>query len=89
MREQDFCTLVLWFFSEPKEELGAPTPWSFVGSSATSTTLRLGVERRRHLCAGDVKTPTILVKLLSGKRDQGDPGCVHERDLIAGKRYSS
>ena len=42
--------------SEPKEELGAPTPWSLVGSSETSTTLRLGVERRRHLCAGDVET---------------------------------
>jgi hypothetical protein len=28
-------------------------------------------------------------KLLSGKRDQGDPDCVHGRDLIAEKRYSS
>ena len=28
-------------------------------------------------------------KLLSGKRDQGDRDCVHGRDLIAGKRYSS
>ena len=26
-------------------------------------------------------------KLLSGKRDQGDRDCVHERDLISGKRY--
>ena len=28
-------------------------------------------------------------KLLSGKRDQGDRDCVHGRDLIARKRYSS
>ena len=80
---------MLWFVSEPKEELGAPTPWSLVGSSATSTTLRLGVERRRQLCAGDVETPPFLVKLLSGKRDQCDRDCVHGRDLIVGKRYSS
>ena len=77
--------LVSWFLSELKEELGMPTPWSLVGSSATSMTLRLGVERRRQLCAGDVETPPFLVKLLSGKRDQGDRDCVHGRDLIAVK----
>ena len=66
--------LVSWFLSEPKEELGAPTPWSLVGSSAMSTTLRLGVERRQQLCAGDVETPSFVEKLLSGTRDQGDRG---------------
>ena len=29
------------------------------------------------------RPPPFLVKLLSGKRDQGDRDCVHERDLIA------
>ena len=45
--------------------------WRLAGKS---TTLRFGVERRRHLCAGDVETPPFLVKLLSGNRDQGDRG---------------
>ena len=81
--------LVTWFYSELKEDLGVPTPWSLVGSSAMSTTLRFGVERRRQLCAGDVETPPFLVKLLSGKRDQGDRNCVHRRDLIVVKQYSS
>ena len=68
---------------EPPLVLGVPAPWSLGGSLATSSTLRFGVERRRHLCAGDVETPPFLVKLLSGKRDQGDRDCVHGRDLIA------
>ena len=45
---------------EPPLVLGVPAPWSLGGSPATSSTLRLGVERRRHLCAGDVETPTLL-----------------------------
>ena len=28
------CAFVLWFLSEPKEDFGAPAPWSFEGSSA-------------------------------------------------------
>ena len=64
--------------------LGVLAPQSLGGSPATSSTLRFGVERRRHLCAGDVETPPFLVKLLSGTRGQGDRDCVHERDLIAG-----
>ena len=51
-----------------------PAPWSFGGSPTTSTTLQLGVERRRHLCAGDVETPSFVEKLLSGTRGQGDRG---------------
>ena len=39
--------------------LGVPAPWSLGGSPVTSSTLRLGVERRRHLCAGDVETPIL------------------------------
>jgi hypothetical protein len=39
-----------------------------------STTLQLGVERRRHLCAGTWRFPSFVEKLLSGKRGQGDRG---------------
>ena len=74
---------VLWFLTEPKEDFGVPAPWSFEGLPATSSTLRLGVERRRHLCAGDVETPILLEKLFSGTRGQGDRDCVHGRDLVA------
>jgi len=42
--------------------------------AGTSTTLRLDVERRRHLCAGDVETPSFVEKLLSGTRGQDDRG---------------
>ena len=59
-------------------------PWSLGGSPTTFSTLRLGVERRRHFYAGDVETPSFLVKLFSGTRGQGDHDCVHGRDLIVG-----
>ena len=63
--------------------------------------LRLGVERRRQFCAGDVETPILVEKLLSRKRDQGDReldaslgavalvACqdVLGRDMVAEKRY--
>ena len=39
------------------------------------------------LCGG-CGDPTLIGELLSGKWDQGDCDCVHERDLIAVKRYS-
>ena len=74
---------VLWFLTEPKEDFGALAPWSFEGSPATSSTFRLGVERRRHLCAGDVETPSFVEKLLSGTWGQGDRDCVHGKDLVA------
>jgi len=45
---------------EPHLVLGVPATWSLVGSPATSSTLQLGVERRRHLCAGDLETLTLL-----------------------------
>ena len=35
------------------------------------------------LCARDVETPILCVKLLSGTRGQGDRDCVHGRDLVA------
>ena len=73
------CALCLGSRREPPLVLGVPGPWSLDGSPATSSTLRLGVERR---------PPPFLVKLLSGKRDQGDRDCVRGRDLITVKQYS-
>ena len=58
--------------------------WWLAGKS---TTLRLGVERRRQLCAG-TETPPSWAISLSEDRDQGDRDCVYGRDLIAGKQYS-
>ena len=59
---------VLWFISEPKQELGAPAPWSVKlagnvidpptwGGAATT------------LCAGDVETP-----ILCGRSSLVEPG---------------
>ena len=45
---------------EPHLVLGVPATWSLGGSPATSSTLRFGVERQRHLCAWDVETPALL-----------------------------
>jgi len=54
------CALCLGSRREPPLVLGVPAPWSLGGLPASSSTLRLGVEQRRHLCAGDVETPTLL-----------------------------
>ena len=67
---------------------GAPAPWSNWWLAGKSVTLRLGVERRRQFCAG-TETPPSWAISLSEDRDQGDRDCVHGRDLIAEKRYSS
>ena len=37
---------------------------------------------------GTWRPPSLVEKLLSGTRDQGDHDCVHGRDLIAVKQYS-
>ena len=47
------CAFVLWFFSEPKLYLGAPASLELWWLAGKSTTLQLGVERRRRYCAGD------------------------------------
>ena len=44
-----------------------------------SSTLRLGVERRRQLCAGDMETPFLSGKLLSGTRDLSE--CYNNMDV--------
>ena len=74
---------VLWFFSEPKQELGAPAPWSLEDSPATSCDPPTWCGAATTLCAGDVETPSFVEKLLSGTRGQGDRDCVHGRDLVA------
>ena len=73
---------VLWFISELKQELGAPAPWS-VKLAGNVSTLRLGVERRRHFVRGTWRPPFFVEKLLSGTRGQGDRDCVHGKDLVA------
>ena len=70
-----------------QQVFSAPASWSIWWLAGTPSTLRLGVERRRQLCAGDVGTPILCGKLLSGKRDHGDRDCVHGRDLVAEKQY--
>ena len=82
------CTLCFGSRREPPLVLGVPAPWSLGGPPATSSTLRLGVERRRHLCAG-TETPPSWAISLSEDRGQGDRDCVYGRDLIAEKGYSS
>ena len=49
---------VLWFISEPKQELGAPAPWSvkLAGNVIDPPTLCVAATT---LCAGDVETPIL------------------------------
>ena len=72
---------VLWFSSEPKQELGAPAPWS-VKLAGNVIDLPTWCGAATTLCAGDMKTPSFVEKLLSGTRGQGDRDCVHGRDLV-------
>ena len=74
---------VLRFFSEPKEEFGAPAPWSFEGSPARHRPSDLVWSGDDNLCAWDVETPSLVEKLLSGTRCQGDYDYVHGKDLVA------
>jgi len=74
---------VLRFFSEPKEEFGAPAPWSFEGSPARHRPSDLVWSGDDNIVRGTWRPPSFVEKLLSGTRDQGDRDCVHERDLVA------
>ena len=70
-----------WFISEPKQELGAPAPWSVkLAGNVIDPPTWCGAATT--LCAGDVETPSFVEKLLSGTRGQGDRDCVHGRDLV-------
>ena len=79
---------VLRFFSEPKEDFGAPAPWSIGGSPARQRPSGLVWSGVDNIVRG-AETPPSWARSLSGKRDQGDRDCFHGRDLIAVKRYSS
>ena len=69
--------------SNLQEELGALAPWSFEARRQRRRPFDLVWSGVDDLCAGDVETPSLVKKLLSGTRDQGDRDCVHGRDLIA------
>ena len=60
---------MLWFSSEPKQEFGAPAPWSFEGSPATSCDPPTWCGAATTLCAGDVETP-----ILCGRSSLVEPG---------------
>ena len=50
---------VLWFISEPKQELGAPAPWSVkLAGNIIDPLTWCGAAMT--LCAGDVETPIPL-----------------------------
>ena len=77
------CSLVLWFLSEPKEDFGAPAPWSFEGSPTRHRPSDLVWSDNDTLCGGRGEPPSFVEKLLSGTWGQGDRDCVHGRDLVA------
>ena len=75
---------VLSFFSEPKEEFGAPALWSFEGSSARHRPSDLVWSGDDNFVWGKWRPPSFVEKLLSGTRGQGDRGLgVLVRDLVA------
>ena len=63
---------VLRFFSEPKEEFGAPAPWNFEGSPARQRPSDLLCSDDDNIVRGTWRPPSFVEKLLSGIRDQGD-----------------
>ena len=67
------CALVLWFLSEPKEDFGAPAPWSLEGSPASHRPSDLVWSGGDTFVRGTWRPPS-FVELLSGTRDQGDRG---------------
>ena len=73
--------------SNLQEELGASAPWSFEARRQRRRPSDLVWSGVDDLCAGDVETPSLVEKLLSETRNQGNRDCVHGRDLIAEKQY--
>ena len=63
-------------------------PWSIGGSPACQRLSGLVWSGIDNIVWG-TETPPSWAISLSEDRDQGDRDCVHGRDLIAGKRYSS
>ena len=79
---------MLWFFSEPKQELGAPAPWSVKLAGNVIDPSDLVWSGDDIFVWGMWRPSSFVDKLLSGKRDQGDRDYVHRTDLIAVKQYS-
>jgi len=69
--------------------LGAPAPWSIGGSPASQQTSDLVWSGFENFVRGTWRPLSFVGKLFSGKWGQVDYDCVHERDLIAEKQYSS
>ena len=74
---------VLWFISEPKQELGAPAPWSMKLAGNVIDPSDLVWSGDDIFVRGTWRPPSFVEKLLSGTRGQGDRDCVHGRDLVA------
>ena len=74
---------MLWFLSEPKEDFGAPTPWSIGGSPARQRPSVLVWSGVDNFVRGTETSPSWAISL-SEDRDQGDRDCVHGRDLLPG-----
>ena len=74
---------VLWFLTEPKEDFGAPAPWSFEARRQRQRPSDLVWSGVDDLVRGTWIPPFFVEKLLSGTRGQGDRDCVHRRDLVA------
>ena len=64
-------------------------PWSIGGSPASQRLSDLVWTGVDNFVRETWRPPSFVGKLFSGKRDQSDRDCVHGKDLIAGKRYSS
>ena len=79
---------VLWFLSEPKEDFGAPAPWSFEGSPARHRPSDMVWSGDDNIMRGTWRPPSFVEKLLSGTQGQGDRDCVHGSDLVAEQQYS-
>ena len=65
---------MLWFLSEPKEDFGAPVPWSIGGSPARHRPSDLVWSGVDDLVRGMWRPPSLVEKLLSETRDQDDRG---------------
>ena len=65
---------MLWFLSEPKEDFGAPAPWSIGGSPARHRPSDLVWSGDDNLVRGTWRPSSFVEKLLSGNRDQVNRG---------------
>ena len=63
---------MLCFLSEPKEDFGAPAPWSFEGSPARHRPSDLVWSGDDNFMRETWRPPSFVEKLLSGTRGQSD-----------------